>query len=627
MPRKYKNRRTARPEDIKGTIRRIFKYMFAFRSHLIITLIAIFLNTAAMVASSYFLKPLINDYILPLVGVQNPDYGPFVGMLCFMGAVYLVGTLSGYLFHRLMVNVSAGTLTMMRIDLFKRIQALPINYYDTHVHGEVMSYFTNDTDMLHQMLSMTFPQLVSSVLSILTTTVMMLIISPALTAIVWGMMVVIILTTIFVGMKSNKYFKRVQQVLGDLNGFAEEMIEGQRIIKVFGREEITKADFEEINDEQRKAGEKSQGFTSVLMPITGSLGYVCYAICAMVGASMAISGRLDLGSIAAFLNYSRSFSRPLTQLSNQFNYIMASLAGAERVFKLMDMAPEVDDGDVTLVRANVAQDGAISESAERTGRWAWKMPENEGFRYVEVKGDVRFENVVFSYEEGKVILNGISLYAKPGQKIAFVGSTGAGKTTITNLINRFYDVPDGKIRYDGININRIKKADLRRSLGMVLQDTNLFTGTVKDNIRFGKLDATDEEIVYAAKLANADSFIRRLPKGYDTMLEANGSNLSQGQRQLLSIARAAVADPPVLILDEATSSIDTRTEHLIEEGMDKLMEGRTVFVIAHRLSTVRNSNAIMVLENGEIIERGDHESLLAHKGKYYQLYTGALELQ
>jgi len=627
MPGKYVNTRKPRPEDMKGTIKRILKYMFSFKSSIVFVFLAVTVNTIAAVASSYFIKPLLNNYILPFIGQKNPDLSGMVGMIALMAVVYSLGALAGYIFHRIMVNVSTGTLYKMRNDLFARLQLLPMGYYDTHVHGEIMSHFTNDTDTLRQMLSMTFPQLISSILSVLFTFIIMLVLSPILTGIVIGMMMVMLAVIYVLSSRSQKYFRKVQQAVGDLNGYSEEMIEGLKVVKVFCREDLVKDGFNEINETLQHAGEYSQGFTAMMMPIVMNLSYVTYAICAVAGAMMAIHGTIDLGSIASFLNYSRSFSRPITQLSSQINYILAALAGAERVFKLMDMQPEVDEGKVTLVNTAIDNAGDISESDAHTGRWAWKVPDKEGgFHYVELKGDVRFENVVFGYEKDKTVLRDITLFAKPGQKIALVGSTGAGKTTITNLINRFYDVPDGKIRYDGININRIKKADLRRSLGMVLQDTNLFTGTVKDNIRFGNLEATDEQIVEAAKLANADSFIRRLPNGYDTMLDANGMNLSQGQRQLLSIARAAVANPPVLVLDEATSSIDTRTEHLIEEGMDKLMEGRTVFVIAHRLSTVKNSNAILVLEQGEIIERGNHESLIAEKGRYYQLYTGAIEL-
>ncbi len=628
MERRYPRGRTARPENMKGTIARILKYMFSFKTHVVFILLTITLNALALVASSYFIKPLINNYIVPLIGQQNPDFSGMVNMILLMAAIYLSGALSGYVFHRLMVHVSTGTLYKMRIDLFTKLQTLPIQYYDTHVHGEIMSRFTNDTDTMRQMLSMVFPQVFSSIISVVATFVVMLTLSLPLTAIAIGMLMVMIFLIYQLSSRSQKYFRKVQQAVGELNGFSEEIIGGQKEVKVFCREESTKEQFEVINETLRESGQYAQGFSGMMMPIMMNLSYITYALSAAVGALMAINGNIDLGSIASFLNYARSFSRPITRLSSQINYVLAALAGAERVFKLMDTLPEVDQGNVMLVNAVVDDEGHISETDKRTGRWAWKVPLKEGgYRYVELKGDVRFENVVFGYEPDKTVLDGISLYAKPGQKIAFVGSTGAGKTTITNLINRFYDVPDGKIRYDGVNINRIKKADLRRSLGMVLQDVNLFTGTVKDNIRFGNLEATDEQIVEAATLANADSFIRRLPNGYDTMIEANGANLSQGQRQLIAIARAAVADPPVLVLDEATSSIDTRTEHLIEEGMDKLMEGKTVFVIAHRLSTVRNANAILVLEQGKIIERGNHESLLAAKGRYYQLYTGIAELE
>ncbi len=625
---KYAQRRTAKPKDLVGTSKRILKYVFSFKLQIVLVILLIVISVVASVASAYFLKPLINDYILPLVGQQNPDFSGLLGMIGVMACVYLLGAFASFLYTRIMVTISTGTLCKIRMDLFARLQKLPIQYYDTHVHGDIMSRFTNDTDTLRQMLSMTLPQMIQTILSVTITAIIMLVLNLQLSLIVFGMLVVMILSIYFVTSRGQRFFKQVQEAMGDLNGYAEEMIEGQRVIKVFCREAIIKKGFNDINERLRIAGQTSQGCMQVLMPLMANLSYVTYAICAAVGAMMSINGNLDIGTIVSFLEYSRTFSRPITQVSNQFNYIMAALAGAERVFTLLDMPPEVDEGNVTLVYAKKNADGSLQEVEKRTGMWAWKVPHSDGStELVELKGDVRFEHVVFGYEPNKIVLNDISLYAKPGQKIAFVGSTGAGKTTITNLINRFYDVPDGKIRYDGININKIKKADLRRSLGVVLQDTNLFSGTVLDNIRYGKLDATDEECIAAAKLANADAFIRKLPQGYNTMLEGNGGNLSQGQRQLLSIARAAVADPPVLILDEATSSIDTRTEHLIEEGMDKLMEGRTVFVIAHRLSTVRNSNAILVLEHGQIIERGDHQSLIAEKGKYYQLYTGALELE
>lgn len=625
---KYAQKRTARPKDLKGTIKRILKYVFSFRLQIALVVLLIVISVAASVASAYFLKPLINDCILPLVGQENPDFSKLLGMIGLMAGVYFAGALASFLYTRIMVTISTGTLCKIRMDLFAHLQKLPIQYYDTHVHGDIMSRFTNDTDTLRQMLSMTLPQLIQTILSVSITTVIMLSLNIQLSLIVFGMLGVMILAIYLVTRRGQRYFKQVQTAMGDLNGYAEEMIEGQRVVKVFCRESIIKEGFIEINERLRIAGQTSQGCTQILMPMMANLSYVTYAICAAVGAAMSIHGALDIGTIASFLEYSRTFSRPITQISNQFNYIMSALAGAERVFNLLDTPVETDEGSVTLVYAKKDEQGTLVETENRTGMWAWKVPHSDGsIELVELKGNVRFEHVVFGYAPNKVVLNDISLYAKPGQKIAFVGSTGAGKTTITNLINRFYDVPDGKIRYDGININRIKKADLRKSLGVVLQDTNLFTGTVMDNIRYGKLDATDEECIAAAKLANADAFIRKLPHGYETMLEGNGGNLSQGQRQLLSIARAAVADPPVLILDEATSSIDTRTEHLIEAGMNQLMEGRTVFVIAHRLSTVRNSDAILVLEHGEIIERGDHQSLIAEKGKYYQLYTGALELE
>ncbi|MBQ5957049.1 MAG: ABC transporter ATP-binding protein [Clostridia bacterium] len=626
--RKYVQRRTPKPKNLKGTIKRVMSYVLSFRLQIVLVVFLILLSVVASVASAYFLKPLINDYITPLIGVKDPDYSGLLGQIGLMAAIYIIGAFSSFIYSRIMVSISTGVLCKIRMDLFAHLQKLPIRYYDTNSHGDIMSRFTNDTDTLRQMMSMTLPQLIQGIASIIFTAVVMLSLNVELSLVVFGMMIISMIAIVLVSKRSQRYFKEVQQAMGDLNGYGEEMIEGQRVIKVFNREEIIKEGFSEINARQANAGFQSQAATTIMMPMMANLSYITYALCAVLGASMTINNRLDIGTIASFLEYSRTFTRPITQISNQFNYIMSALAGAERVFDLLDTPEEVDEGNVTLVNANIDEEGNITEASKRTGKWAWKIPNKDGsFEYRELKGDVRFEHVTFGYEEKKIVLNDISLYAEPGQKIAFVGSTGAGKTTITNLINRFYDVPDGKIRYDGININRIKKNDLRRSLGMVLQDTNLFTGTVMDNIRFGNLEATDEECIKAAKLANADSFIRKLPHGYDTMLEGNGSNLSQGQRQLLSIARAAVADPPVLILDEATSSIDTRTEHLIEQGMDGLMHGRTVFVIAHRLSTVRNSNAIMVLEHGVIIERGTHESLIEEHGKYYQLYTGALELE
>ncbi len=623
-----RNARTgAKPKNIKKTIGRILQYMGKYKVLLVLVLFCVLLSAGASIASSYFLRPLINDYLLPLVGKQNPDISGFIQILVTMGCIYLVGVVASYTYSRLMLKISTETLFRIRSDMFTHMQKLPIKYFDTHTHGELMSRYTSDTDTLRQMLSQSMVQLFSSTITVVSVFIVMLILSPVLTLLVVAMLVIMLLVVKTLGSKSGMYFRKQQQAIGQTNGYIEEMIEGQKVVKVFCHEDTIKENFHNLNEQLFKAAEGAHTYASMLMPIMGNLAYFHYAITAMVGGMLAVGGHLDLGSLASFLQYTRSFSQPITQISQQFNTILLALAGAERIFDLIDQPEEVDDGYVTLVNAKIAPDGTLSETQERTGIWAWKHPHHDGtLTYTQVKGDVRFVDVTFGYEPEKTVLHNISLFAKPGQKIAFVGSTGAGKTTITNLINRFYDVPDGKIRYDGININKIKKADLRRSLSMVLQDTHLFTGTVRENIRYGKLDATDADIERAAILANADSFIRHLPEGYDTMLTADGANLSQGQRQLLAIARAALADPPVLILDEATSSIDTRTEALIEKGMDHLMQGRTVFVIAHRLSTVRNSNAIMVLEHGNIIERGDHDDLITQQGKYYQLYTGAFEL-
>lgn len=617
-----------KPKDTKKAILRILSYIGKQKWLLLLVVILICISALADVAGTYFLKPIINDYLIPLIGQKNPDLSAFIAMLCLMAGIYLAGALSSYGYNRIMLSISTRALKDVRTDLFSAMQKLPIKFFDTHSHGELMSRFTNDTDTLREIISMGIPHFISSMLSVIGVFVMMLVLSPTLTILVLFMLAIMLFVVKTVGKRSGYYFKAQQQELGRVNGYIEEMIEGQKIVKVFSREDQVKDEFDALNTSLCHAATNAHSFANILMPIMGNLSYLHYALTAAVGALLAISGYMDVGTIGAFLQYTRSFSRPISQISNQFNSILSALAGAERIFALIDEEPEVDEGTVTLVRAHKDDNGLLTESSGSPNCWAWKHPANNGtFEYIEVKGDVRLENVTFSYEENKVILQNISLYAKPGQKIAFVGSTGAGKTTITNLINRFYDVQEGSITYDGIPIKNIKKADLRRSLSMVLQDAHLFTGTVRDNIRYGRLDATDAEIEEAAKLANAHNFIMHLPKGYDTMLTGDGGNLSQGQRQLLSIARAAVADPPVLILDEATSSIDTRTEALIEKGMDKLMAGRTVFVIAHRLSTVRNSNAIMVLEHGEIIERGDHESLLTDKGKYYQLYTGMFELE
>ena len=548
-----------------------------------------------------------------------------------MGVVFLLGIISTFIYNRLMVVIAQGTLKKIRDTMFAKMQKLPIRYFDTVPHGDVMSHFTNDTDTLEQMISQSLPQLVSSILSLITVTISMIALSWQLTLFIFIFVFIMLRITMSITKKSGNYFMGQQETLGKVNGYIEEMINGQKVVKVFNYEDRAKKNFDELNENLYSNMVNANKFANILMPILNNLGNLEYVLVAIIGAFLAISGKvptLTIGTIASFLALTRSFNQPIKNVSSQANTVVMAIAGATRIFKLIDEEPEVDEGYVTLVNAKIDENGNITETPERTGRWAWKHPHHDGrLEYVELKGHIEMENVNFGYEPNKEILHNISLYAKPGQKIAFVGATGAGKTTITNLINRFYDIEDGKIRYDGINIKKIKKEDLRRSLGLVLQDTNLFTGTIKDNIKYGKLDATDEEVIEAAKIANAHEFISMLPNGYDTMLTQNGSQLSQGQRQLLAIARCAINDPPVMILDEATSSIDTRTEKLVQEGMDKLMNGRTVFVIAHRLSTVRNSKAIMVLEHGNIIERGTHEQLLEEKGQYYQLYTGAFELE
>ncbi len=617
----------AKPKNIGKTIKRILSFMGSYKVHFFLVMVLVLISAGAQIASTYFLKPLFNQYIIPFIGQKKPDLSEFIRMLTIMGTIYLIGAISTYGYNRLMLTISTGTLYKIRTALFSRMQSLPIRYFDTHTHGELMSRYTNDVDTLRNMLSQSFVSIFSSTVMVIGVFITMLILSPLLTVIVLLMLVVMLFVIKKLGSKSGKYFREQQKAIGKVNGYIEELIEGQKVVKVFCHEDKVKEEFNVLNEDLFESAKGANTFASILRPIMGNLSYIHYSITAIAGAVMSVTMGLDLGSLASFLQYTRSFSQPITMMSEQFNAILMALAGAERIFNMLDEEPEVDEGHVTLIRAEKDGNGNIRETSHRTGIWAWKQPNEDGsVTYTEVKGDIRFTDVVFGYEENKTVLSGITLYAKPGQKIAFVGSTGAGKTTITNLINRFYDIPEGTILYDGIPIHQIKKEDLRHSLSMVLQDTHLFTGTVMENIRYGRLDATDEEVMEAAKLANADSFIRHLPQGYDTVLTADGSNLSQGQRQLLAIARAAVADPPVLILDEATSSIDTRTEALIEKGMDKLMEGRTVFVIAHRLSTVRNSNAIMVLENGAIIERGDHEDLIRQGGRYYQLYTGMFEL-
>ena len=627
-----KNQVDGRPQIDTKTVKRLIKLILTkYKFRLIIVFLCIIISAVVSVCQPVFIKKLIDENIIPLLGLENPNFDKLLSLIYIMISVFLVGIISNFIYQLLMVTIAQGTLRNIRNLMFEKMQKLPIKYFDTHTHGSIMSHYTNDTDALEEMISRGMPQLVSSVISLIAVVISMFVMSWQLTVFILLFVIVMLKTTKTITSRSGTYFVGQQNSVAKVNGYIEEMINGQKVVKVFNYENRAKERFDKVNDELYKNMLNANRYANILMPVLNNLGNLEYVLVALLGAFLAINGivpGLTIGVIASFLALTRSFNQPIKNLSSQVNSIILAFAGATRIFQLIDEKPEVDDGYVVLVNAKIDENGNIEETTERTNRWAWKHKHQDGrVEYVELKGHIEMENVNFGYEPNKIVLHDISLYAKPGQKIAFVGATGAGKTTITNLINRFYDVEDGKIRYDGINIKKIRKDDLRKSLGLVLQETNLFTGSIKDNIKYGKDDATDEEVIEAAKIANAHEFISMLPDGYDTILTQNGSQLSQGQRQLLAIARCAINNPPVMILDEATSSIDTRTEKYVQDGMDKLMEGRTVFVIAHRLSTVRNSKAIMVLEHGKIIERGTHEQLLEQKGQYYQLYTGAFELE